>query len=82
MRRNASARVRPERRSRSTVGMKCPIDVLFVGTEGHVKKTVAGLLPRRAAASFGAAATLELAEGSLQRLALLEAAELFWEEEA
>jgi uncharacterized membrane protein (UPF0127 family) len=63
--------------------MKFPIDVLFVDAQGNVKKTVAALKPLRASASIGAAATLELEAGALQRLGLLdEAAELFWEEEA
>jgi uncharacterized membrane protein (UPF0127 family) len=44
-----------------TFGMKFPIDILFVGRDGTVRKRVIALGARRIAVSFRAFAVLELA---------------------
>jgi uncharacterized membrane protein (UPF0127 family) len=48
-----------------TIGMRFPIDVLFVDGEGCVRKVVRDLPPRRIAISPGARLAIELAGGAL-----------------
>jgi uncharacterized protein len=50
-----------------TVGMRFPIDVLFVARDGCVVKVVEQLPAWRAAAALRAAVTVELAAGSIRR---------------
>ena len=50
-----------------TFGMKFPIDVIFIGPDGRIVKIVEQLARRRIAFSWDAAATVELAAGSVRR---------------
>lgn len=61
-----------------TLGMGYPLDLVFLDREGRVRKCVSGLVPRRMAASRGAAMTLELAGGSLRGLDLRVGEVLEW----
>lgn len=51
-----------------TFGMRYPIDVIFLDTEGHVLKMQESLLPSRASACRGARQTLELFAGGIEIL--------------
>jgi uncharacterized protein len=53
-----------------TLGMRYPIDVVFVNADGSVAKVVERLAPWRAAGCRGARATLELRAGLAERLRL------------
>jgi uncharacterized protein len=48
-----------------TIGMKFPIDVVFVDSRGMVRKIVRALGPRKIAVAFGASAVVELAAHAL-----------------
>ena len=48
-----------------TIGMRFPIDVVFVAADGLVRKIVRGLGPGRIAVAFGASAVVELAANAL-----------------
>lgn len=48
-----------------TIGMRFPIDILFVDAQGRVRKVVYGLGPRRIAFSPGARLAIEFAAGEL-----------------
>ena len=50
-----------------TVGMRFPIDVLFVGADGSVVKIVEQLRTWRIAAALQACITVELAAGAIRR---------------
>lgn len=50
-----------------TIGMRFPIDVVFVGPDGRVIKIVENLERWRIAASWDACATVELAAGGARR---------------
>jgi uncharacterized membrane protein (UPF0127 family) len=50
-----------------TFGMKFPIDVIFIGSDGCVVKIVEGLARGRFALSWDACATVELAAGAARR---------------
>lgn len=52
------------------VGMKIPLDILFLAKDGTILKCVKNLQPWRAAVCLKATTTLELASGSIERLAL------------
>ena len=65
-----------------TVGMRYPLDLVFLDAQGRVVRTVANVPPGRLAVSGGvhARATLEVRAGWLDLLAL-EGRELRWMEE-
>jgi len=48
-----------------TIGMRYPLDLVFLDRNGHVVKCVAGLKPYRMAAAHKARHTLELPAGSI-----------------
>lgn len=54
-----------------TVGMRYPIDVVFVDASGTVRKLVRRLRPFRGAWCWGAHATLELRAGAIDELGLV-----------
>lgn len=53
-----------------TVGMRYPIDVVFLDRHGAIARVVENLRPMRLAMCLGAASVLELAAGQARRLAL------------
>ncbi len=53
-----------------TIGMRYPIDVVFVAEDARVLKVVRTLRPLRAAVCRGAHATLELRAGSIDEYGL------------
>ena len=53
-----------------TVGMRYPIDVVFLDRDGAIARVVEHLRPMRMAMCRGAASVLELAAGQAKRLAL------------
>ncbi|MEK8031094.1 DUF192 domain-containing protein [Ideonella sp. DXS29W] len=53
-----------------TIGMRYPIDVVFVNADGSVAKVVERLRPWRAAGCRGARSTLELRAGLARELKL------------
>ena len=55
-----------------TFAMRFPIDLAFLDREGRVRKTVEHVRPFRLSLCFRAAATLEMAAGSLARLSISE----------
>jgi uncharacterized protein len=56
-----------------TIGMRFPIDVLFVDRGGRVLSARRGLVPWRLAASWRAFAVIELPAGTLGRLGVADA---------
>jgi uncharacterized membrane protein (UPF0127 family) len=54
-----------------TIGMRFPIDVLFVAADGCVVKVVEHLRTWRMAAALQACITVELAAGSVRRTSIL-----------
>ena len=61
-----------------TLGMRYPLDLVFLDADGRIRKLVSALAPLRMAASPGAAMTLELAGGSLCALDLRVGEVLEW----
>lgn len=59
-----------------TIGMRYPIDVVFVGRDGRVAKIVDALPPWRATGCRRARSTLELRAGLARRLGLAPGASL------
>jgi uncharacterized protein len=53
-----------------TVGMRYPIDVVFLRRDGMVVKVAAAVLPRRMRGSLRAQCVLELAAGEAERCAI------------
>ncbi|RZI88865.1 MAG: DUF192 domain-containing protein [Variovorax sp.] len=53
-----------------TVGMRYPIDVVFLDRDGGIARIVENLRPMRMAMCLGAANVLEMAAGQAKRLAL------------
>jgi len=53
-----------------TVGMRYPIDVVFLDRHGGIARVVESLRPMRMAMCLGATSVLELAAGQARRLAL------------
>jgi len=53
------------------IGMKMPLDILFLAKDGTVLKCVNNLQPWKIAACFKASTTLELASGSIKKLGLI-----------
>ncbi|MGH9622395.1 MAG: DUF192 domain-containing protein [Bryobacteraceae bacterium] len=62
-----------------TFGMKFPIDVVFLGKNGKVKKIVPRLKPWRIAACLTASSVLELEAGAAERAQLRVGARLRFE---
>lgn len=62
-----------------TVGMRVPLDVVFLTADGVVLKCVPHLPPWRAAGARGAKHTLELAADSVRRLGLRTGDRLRWD---
>lgn len=63
-----------------SIGMRYPLDLVFLDSSGCVRKLVRKLLPARMAGSLSACATLELAPGSLDEMGLREGDCLQWKE--
>ena len=61
-----------------TIGMRYPLDLVFLDPEFRLLKQVESLQPLRWASCHGARATLELAPGSLNALALTPGDRLEW----
>lgn len=61
-----------------TLGMRYPIDAVFLTPNWQIRKIVNGLKPSRLAWSPGSAMTLELAAGAANRLQLTPGMELAW----
>jgi uncharacterized protein len=59
-----------------TLGMRYPIDVVFLGRDGAVLRIVRAIKPLRAASCMRARSVLELAAGEAERLGLVEQARL------
>ncbi len=59
-----------------TVGMRYPIDAVFLGRDGIVLRIVRALKPLRAASCMRAHGVLELAAGEADRLGLAEQSHL------
>ena len=64
-----------------TFGMSYSLDLVFLDRSWRVRKLVASLHPMRVAGSFGAARTLEMAEGGLADLDLRMGDTLTWRSE-
>lgn len=62
-----------------TFGMKIPIDAVFLGKDGRVKKVVPHLKPWRIAACLTASSVLELAAGAAERAQLRLGSRLHFE---
>lgn len=62
-----------------TIGMRYPIDVVFLNQDLSIKKIFTDVKPWRFAISFGAAMVLEMIAGSVERLGLGEQMILQWE---
>ncbi|MGH9639540.1 MAG: DUF192 domain-containing protein [Bryobacteraceae bacterium] len=62
-----------------TIGMKIPIDVVFLGRDHKVKKIVPHLKPWRIAACLAASSVLELEAGAAERAQLRVGARLRFE---
>jgi len=52
------------------IGMKIPLDILFLSNEGVIVKSIPNLQPWRVAICFKATMTLELASGSIKKMGL------------
>lgn len=61
-----------------TVGMRGPIDVVFLGRDGEVLDVAERLAPFRFAAARRARATLELAAGESRRVDITPGTRLAW----
>lgn len=59
-----------------TLGMRYPIDAVFLGRDYQVLRIVRALKPRRAASCLRARCVLELAAGEAERLGLVTKARL------
>jgi len=69
-------------RSVHCLGMRYPLDLVYVDRGGCVCKLVYGLKPGRFSASLGAHATLELAEGGLAAAGIKLGDVMVWREGA
>lgn len=69
-------------RSVHCLGMRYPLDLLYVDRQGQVCKLVYGLKPGRFSASLQAHATIELAEGGLAATGLKLGDVVTWREGA
>jgi uncharacterized membrane protein (UPF0127 family) len=64
-----------------TLGMRYPLDLVFLDGGGRVRKTVAGVAPARLSGSLGASLTLELAPGGLAAAGVRPGDRLVWREQ-
>lgn len=62
-----------------TLGMRTPLDIVFLDANGTVLKCVPNVVPFRVAAARGAKHTLELAAGRVQQLEITPGDQLRWE---
>lgn len=62
-----------------TVGMRYPLDLIFIGRDGHVLACAADVRPWRARFAWGAHETLELSAGALSRTGVVPGDRLRWE---
>ena len=62
-----------------TMGMKYPIDVIYLDRDHCILKIVPKLQPQRLSFCFGASATLELCDGSAKKFKLNLGDQLFWQ---
>lgn len=62
-----------------TIGMRYPIDVVFMDRQGKVKKITHNLKPMKLSSCAGAFAVLELNEGMANQLQITTGMELQWE---
>lgn len=60
-----------------TVGMRYPIDIVFLRSDGYVLRVVSGLQPFRLSVCYGADMVLELSSGRAQTLQLKPGIQLF-----
>ncbi len=60
------------------VGMRYPLDLVFLGTAGQILKLVQALMPWRMAACRGARMVLELPAGGIAACGLAEGQTLSW----
>lgn len=64
-----------------TIGMRHPIDVVFLRADGTVIKSVARLRPWRAATARGARAVLELRAGTVSQYGIREGDRVGWNDD-
>jgi uncharacterized membrane protein (UPF0127 family) len=69
-------------RSVHTIGMRYPLDLVFIDSRGLVCKTVPSLGPGRMTGSLAASTTLELAAGTLTRIGLARGDRVEWHPDA
>jgi len=62
-----------------TIGMRYPIDVVFLDRRGEVKKISHNLKPMKFSSCVGAYSVLELTEGMAEKLQIAPGMELQWE---
>jgi len=62
-----------------TIGMRYPIDVVFLDRQGIVKKIKHHLKPMKFSSCIDAFAVLELSEGMAKKLQITAGMELLWE---
>ncbi len=60
-----------------TVGMRYPIDIIFLRSDGHILRVVSSLCPLRLSVCKGAAMVLELSAGCAHALQLKPGVQLF-----
>lgn len=64
-----------------TIGMRYPIDLIFLGQDWRIQKLVPALPPFRIAWAWGAHQVIELLGGSLNQLELTLEIPLYWEKD-
>lgn len=62
-----------------TIGMRYPIDIIYMDSDGYVKKVVPNLKPMKISSCLGAFCVLELDAGMAERLEIKEDIKLLWE---
>jgi len=62
-----------------TLGMRYPLDIIFLDKAGKVLKCVEALKPNRFSAASKAHHTLEVSEGSIERTGIKAGDQLNWE---
>ena len=63
-----------------TIGMKYPLDLIFLNKDWQIKKLVSSLQPYRMAWSVGASMVIEIQGGTLKELGIMPGITLLWEE--
>jgi uncharacterized membrane protein (UPF0127 family) len=61
-----------------TLGMRYPIDVVYLARDGHVLKVTAALTPGRIDGHWGARSVLEMGAGAAIRCGVVPGAALGW----